>query len=121
MSKNNEILNPNPEQSPFEKIKKINDYGQEFWSARELARLIEYTDYRNFVKVIEKARQACFNSGQEVSDHFVEVNEMVQIGSGAIREMKSFDNSKCRSFKRNCGFRTNLFCSSDKNTGTFGS
>lgn len=94
MSKNNEILNPNPEQSPFEKIKKINDYGQEFWSARELARLIEYTDYRNFVKVIEKARQACFNSGQEVSDHFVEVNEMVQIGSGAIREMKSFTLSR---------------------------
>jgi DNA-damage-inducible protein D len=94
MSENNEILNPSPEPSPFEKIKQINEYGQEFWSARELAKLIEYTDFRNFVNVIEKAKQACFNSGQEVYDHFVEVNEMVQIGSGATREMKSFTLSR---------------------------
>ena len=46
-------------------------------------------DYRNFLKVIEKAKQACFNSGYEIFDHFVEINEMVQIGSGATREMQS--------------------------------
>ena len=42
MSKNNEILNPNSEKSPFEKIKKINEYGQEFWSSRALSKLLEY-------------------------------------------------------------------------------
>jgi len=89
MRENNEILNPNSEPSPFEKIKKINEYRQEYWSSRELSRLLEYTDYRNFLKVIEKAKQACFNSGYEIFDHFVEINEMVQIGSGATREMQS--------------------------------
>ncbi len=67
----------------FERIKRVNSAGAEFWSARQLARVLEYTDFRNFIAVIAKAREACANSGHAVSDHFVETNEMVGIGSGA--------------------------------------
>lgn len=61
----------------FERIKRINHSGAEFWSVRELARVLEYTDFRNFVGVIAKAREACAKSGHTVSDHFVASNEMV--------------------------------------------
>ena len=64
----------------FERIKRVNAAGHEFWSARELARVLEYTDFRNFTAVIAKAREACANSGHTVSDHFVDINEMVSIG-----------------------------------------
>jgi DNA-damage-inducible protein D len=71
----------------FERIKRINTAGADFWSARELARVLEYADFRNFIAVITKARQACANSGHTVSNHFVEINEMVAIGSGAQRQV----------------------------------
>jgi len=61
----------------FESIKHINEYGQEFWYARELQIVLEYTDWRNFSKVIEKAQTACTNSGAQINDHFVGVNKMV--------------------------------------------
>ena len=73
----------------FEQIKHLDDDGHEYWSSRELASALGYTDYRNFEKVIANARQACQNSSQTVSDHFVEVNEMVKLGSGAEREIKT--------------------------------
>ena len=63
----------------FERIKRVNPAGADFWSARELARVLEYTDFRNFIAVITKAREACANSGHAVSDHFVDINEMVTI------------------------------------------
>jgi hypothetical protein len=59
----------------------------EFWSGRELARVLEYTDFRNFITVITKAREACANSGRAIPDHFVDITEMVGIGSGARREI----------------------------------
>jgi DNA-damage-inducible protein D len=71
----------------FEELKQINNDGMEFWSSRQLARVLDYTEYRNFQPVIEKAKNACSNSGQQVEDHFVDIHEMVQIGSGARREM----------------------------------
>ena len=61
----------------FERIKRVNAEGNESWSARDLARVLEYTDFRNFATVIAKAREACVSSGHAVSDHFVETNEMV--------------------------------------------
>jgi DNA-damage-inducible protein D len=73
------------ERSPFERIKRVNEAGNEFWSSREFARVLGYTDYRNFEQVIAKAKMACFNSGQRVEDHFVDITEMVTIGSGAER------------------------------------
>ena len=78
----------------FEAIKHINDNGQEFWYARELQRVLEYNDYRNFELSIYKAMEACENSNEPVSDHFGEVTEMVTIGSGAFRSVRSYRLSR---------------------------
>ncbi len=73
--------------SPFERIKRVNDAGIEFWSSRDFAGVLGYTDYRNFEQVVRKARMACFNSGQRVEDHFVDITEMIGIGKGGKREV----------------------------------
>jgi DNA-damage-inducible protein D len=75
--------------SPFEQIRRINETGAEYWSSRDFAQVLQYNDYRNFEQVIQKARAACFNSGQRLEDHFVEVTEVVEIGSGAKRALKT--------------------------------
>ena len=75
--------------SPFEQIRRTNDAGNEYWSSRDFAKILGYSDYRNFEQVIDKARTACFNSGQRIDDHFVDVTEMVDLGSGAKRQVKS--------------------------------
>ena len=72
----------------FEDIKHYNEFDMEFWYARELQEVLEYTDWRNFIKVIDKAKEACKNSKNNVLDHFVEADKMVLIGSGAEREIK---------------------------------
>ena len=59
--------------SPFERIRKVNEAGNEYWESRDLAKILEYTQYRNFEAVIEKARLACFNSGHRIEDHFADV------------------------------------------------
>jgi len=69
----------------FEEIKKINEYGSEYWSARDLSKVLDYTDYRNFLNVIDKAKEACKNSRQDIHTHFVDANGLVAIGSGAER------------------------------------
>ena len=75
--------------TPFEVIRRTNPAGNEFWSSRDFAKVLGYADYRNFQSVIESARTACFNSGQRVEDHFVDVTDMVEIGSGAQRPLKT--------------------------------
>ncbi len=69
--------------SPFERIRRTNAAGAQYGSSRDFAQVLGYSDYRNFGQVILKARAACFNSGQRIEDHFVEITEMVPIGSGA--------------------------------------
>ena len=64
----------------FETIKHINEYDIEYWLARELQIVMEYTEWRNFCNAIDKAKTACKNSGNNVLDHFVDVNKMVQAG-----------------------------------------
>ncbi|EPJ44185.1 MAG: hypothetical protein OFPII_36320 [Osedax symbiont Rs1] len=59
----------------------------EYWYARDLQEILEYSDWRNFLKVIEKAKEACNNSVGKVENHFVDVNKMVTIGSGAERKI----------------------------------
>src|SRR3990167_4137746 len=59
----------------------------EYWMARDIQKLLDYTDWRNFLLVIEKAKIACANSGQNITDHFVDVNKMVRIGSGSERQI----------------------------------
>ncbi|ODA43047.1 DNA damage-inducible protein D [Desulfosporosinus sp. BG] len=68
------------EYASFESIKHISEDGSEFWYARELAAVLEYTQWRNFAKVIDKARIACKNSGYDIEDHFAEVSKMVEAG-----------------------------------------
>jgi len=84
----------NEGESVFESIKHYNEYGQEFWYARELSKALEYKDYRNFELTIYKAMEACANSGNSVSDHFGETTEMVPIGSGAQRRFPSYQLSR---------------------------
>ena len=67
-------------ESLFESIRHVNEYGQEFWYARDLQIALEYTEWRNFCKVIDKAKEACRGSNNAVSDHFVDVNKIVNAG-----------------------------------------
>ena len=67
-------------ESLFESIRHVNEYGQEFWYARDLQIALEYTEWRNFCKVIDKAKEACRGSNNAVSDHFVDINKIVNAG-----------------------------------------
>ncbi len=73
-------LNKSFEESAYE------EDGVEYWLARELQILLGYSDWRNFINVVEKAKLSCNTLGEEVFDHFVDVNKMVKIGSGAERK-----------------------------------
>lgn len=73
----------------FESI--ANEYeGVECWSARELSNLLGYAQWRNFENIIEKAKAACENAGQETAYHFADVSKMVTLGSGAQREVNDY-------------------------------
>lgn len=86
MNKNENLdkINNNNERT-FEDIKHIDEYGNEYWEARELQTVLQYAKWQKFLNVIDKAKEACKNSGYEVLDHFTQVGKMVQIGSGAKR------------------------------------
>ena len=71
----------------FDSIRQQDTAGHEYWSARKLAKVLEYSEYRHFLPVIERAREACQNSGYAAADHFEDILEMVDIGSGARREL----------------------------------
>ena len=78
----------------FENLKHINEYGQEFWYARELQVALEYSQWRYLKEAIERAKTACTNSGQNMTDHFAEVRKMVEIGSNAKREIEDIALSR---------------------------
>ncbi|MBR5208636.1 MAG: DNA damage-inducible protein D [Paludibacteraceae bacterium] len=80
--------------SLFESIKKIDENGNEYWTSRSLWKVLEYTEYRHFLPVIEKAKTACKNSGQSIENHFEDILEMVEIGSGAGRSVDSVKLSR---------------------------
>ena len=82
------------EHQPFEVMKQLDDKGTEFWSARALAKALEYSEYRHFVPVLKKAVESCRTSGQLACDHFEEILAMVRIGSGACRELKDMKLSR---------------------------
>lgn len=76
--------------SLFESIKQYDENGNEYWTSRDLSRILEYTDYRNFLKVIDKAKIACTNSNQQIPDHFVDFNDMIPIGKDfAVKTSKA--------------------------------
>ena len=78
----------------FESIKHIDENGDEYWLARELAPVLEYAQWRNFLKVIDRAALACRNSGLNVGDQFVEVSKLVEHGSGAERKIADYRLSR---------------------------
>lgn len=71
----------------FEGLRQFDPKGNEFWLARQLAKVLEYSEYRHFLSVVERAKEACRNSGHPLEDHFEDVLEMVEIGSGAKRQI----------------------------------
>jgi hypothetical protein len=103
----------------FEEIKKTNEIGQEYWSARELFTAVEYIKWDNFLNVIAKAKEACENSGQSVQDHFPRVGKMITLAKGPVRDIGDLHLSRyvcyliiqnADPFQRNSGIRANLFC-----------
>ena len=77
----------NQHHATFEGIRQLDPDGNEYWSARKLAKVLDYSEYRHFLPVIERAREACQNSGHALADHIEDVLDMVAIGSGAQREV----------------------------------
>jgi len=77
-------LKPTGPQAAFEDIRHAGENGGEYWYARELATVLDYVQYRNFLQVVDKAREACRQSGHPEADHFADVSKMVEIGSGAL-------------------------------------
>lgn len=88
----NKILRPN--QTIFEQIKRLDQTKNEYWTARDLAKVLEYSEYRHFKPVIDRAKEACKNSGYKVADHFEDILGMVSIGSGAEREIEDVKLSR---------------------------
>lgn len=78
----------------FEGIRHVDEEGNEFWLARQLARVLDYSQYRHFVPVVERAKEACRNSAQPVEHHIEDVLTMVDIGSGAKRQVEDFRLSR---------------------------
>ena len=74
----------------FEDIKHIDEFGNEYWLARELQNILEYTQWRRFENVINKAKFSCKNSNIKVDDHFANVGKMVDIGSNTKRITKDY-------------------------------
>ena len=71
----------------FDGAKQHTEEGVEFWYARDLKDILEYEQWRNFLKVVEKAKESCRNAKNDIGDHFADVSKMVEIGSEAKREI----------------------------------
>lgn len=72
----------------FESLKQEEKDGCEFWSARKLAKVLEYSEYRHFLPVIGKAKEACKNSGHNIVDHFEDILDMIEVGKGGQRQVE---------------------------------
>ena len=103
--------------------------GVEYWLARELQELLGYTGWRNFLNTVDKARESCKTTGEEVSDHFVDVNKMVKIGSGAERKQEDIMLTRYACYliaqngdpkKEQISFCTKLFCHTNPKARTTG-
>lgn len=91
---NNFTISPSEPAPDFDRISKINPYGIEYWSARELMPLLGYQTWREFEGVIRRAITALEQSGQVVANHFVPSYKMVEVGSGAGRRVRDFELSR---------------------------
>ncbi len=78
----------------FEDIKHIDEYGNEYWFARDLQKVLEYKDWRNFLKVLDKAKEACYNSKFNVDEQLVEVNKLSKRNNNAIVNIQDYKLSR---------------------------
>ena len=92
----NKLTNPN--QTVFEQIKRLDENNNEYWTARDISKVLDYAEFRNFLPVIERAKEACKNSGQEVSNHFVDFHEEITHGKGAKQIYPGFKLSRYASY-----------------------
>lgn len=84
----------NPHLTLFETIRQKDDNNHEYWSARDMAKVLEYSEYRHFIPVIERAKEACANSRQVIANHFEDILEMIETGKTAKRKVKSIKLSR---------------------------
>lgn len=78
----------------FEDAARSTEEGEEYWTGRDLAALLEYAEYRNFLTIVEKAKVACAATGVPPEDHFVDVTDMIEVGKGARREIENLHLSR---------------------------
>ncbi len=90
-----DIIQNVPElQSPFDQLCEVDADGKEWWNSRKLARVMGYGKYWNFERVIAKAQAWISQKGYHLGDHFIEITEMAELGSGAVREVTSIRLSR---------------------------
>ena len=80
----------NYSEQTFESIKHVNEYGQEFWYARDLQVALKYGKWENFQNVLSKAKSACEQAGNNISDHFADARKMIDLAKGAHREIEDY-------------------------------
>lgn len=80
--------------SLFESIKEIDENSNEFWGARKLSKVLEYSEFRHFLPLIERAKEACTNSGHPLADHFEDYLEEITHGKGAKQNYDSVKLSR---------------------------
>lgn len=80
--------------SSFESLKRINEHGAEYWSARDLLPLLGYSQWRRFEQTIARAHESCTQSGNEVEHHFASAGKMITLGKGGTREVVDFHLSR---------------------------
>lgn len=88
----------------FENIKHIDEHGNEYWYARELSKVLEYRDWRNSLKVLNKAKDACKNSGFNIDKQLVEVNRLSKRNNNAIANIQDYKLSR-----RKGAFKNKIF------------
>ena len=82
--------NENYTKETFEDIKHIDENGTEFWYARELMNILQYSNWQNFEKIIDKAKISCKNSGINVFEHFIDINKLSKRANNAEVEIKDY-------------------------------
>ena len=94
----------------FEDIKRLDEFGNEYWLARELMPILQYNLWQNFHKKIKVTMNNCDNSNYDASDHFIGVNKMVKIGSNTKRKIQDYKLSRyaCYLIVLNCDPRKKI-------------